>query len=137
MRVRKGYVDWKPPKGSVTDNPHHTGHPHAGRLLESDTPDGTGTRANVLTFMPGSRTYWHRHDQGQILYIISGEGRVASETGEKVKVKIGDIIHTPAGERHWHGAGPDTAMAHLAIATGGYEWFEEVSEEEYLEGFDD
>jgi quercetin dioxygenase-like cupin family protein len=43
---------------------------------------------------------------------------VATE-GEEVRVRAGDVVVIPAGEKHWHGATPTTAMAHLAIGTPG------------------
>lgn len=40
------------------------------------------------------------------------------------------------GEKHWHGAAPTTAMAHIAIvekaAENSTEWMEKVSDEQYL-----
>ena len=47
----------------------------------------------------------------------------------------GDVIWTPPGVEHWHGASPTTAMTHIAI----YEhvngnvvtWLEHVTDAEY------
>jgi len=50
----------------------------------------------------------------------------------------GDVVIIPAGEKHWHGAAPTTAMAHIAIvekaAENSTEWMEKVSDEQYLAG---
>ncbi len=45
----------------------------------------------------------------------------------------GDTVYAPAGERHWHGAAPDSPMMHLSITYGGAtEWdAEKVSDEDY------
>ena len=42
------------------------------------------------------------------------------------------------GEKHWHGAAPDTAMVHIALQEhldGKHvEWMEHVSDEQYGQG---
>lgn len=47
----------------------------------------------------------------------------------------GDIVWIPADVKHWHGATPDTAMTHIAIAEAvdgsPVTWLEPVSEAEY------
>ena len=43
----------------------------------------------------------------------------------------GDVIVTPPGEWHWHGAAPDHFMAHLAFTEGDTEWGDHLSDEEY------
>jgi quercetin dioxygenase-like cupin family protein len=48
------------------------------------------------------------------------------------------VIWIGPGEKHWHGATPTTAMAHIAIyeALDGKsaDWMEKVSEEQYQDG---
>ncbi|MCS7145809.1 MAG: cupin domain-containing protein [Nitrososphaerota archaeon] len=70
--------------------------------------------AAIVTFRPGSRTKLHTHDHEQILFVVRGRGYVGTEN-EEWEVGEGDIILIPAGERHWHGAGPNSEFAHLAI----------------------
>ena len=41
-------------------------------------------RATNVSFTPGARTNWHQHPVGQILYVVSGVGRVQLE-GEQVQ----------------------------------------------------
>jgi quercetin dioxygenase-like cupin family protein len=48
-----------------------------------------------------------------------------------VTIRAGDIVHTPGGEWHWHGAAPDRFMTHLAVSEGDAEWGEAVSAAEY------
>jgi quercetin dioxygenase-like cupin family protein len=43
---------------------------------------------------------------------------VATETEQKV-VSVGDVIHFPAGEKHWHGATTDSAFSHIYISRSG------------------
>jgi quercetin dioxygenase-like cupin family protein len=85
--------------------------------------------ANVF-FNPGARTHWHTHEGGQILLMVAGEGIVADDDGP-VHVRAGDVVWTPPGVRHWHGASPDHFLLHLAISLQGVEWHEPVPEDEY------
>ncbi|GAA2773451.1 hypothetical protein [Nonomuraea dietziae] len=44
----------------------------------------------------------------------------------------GDVVYTPLGEEHWHGAAPDHFMVHLALWEGDdTTWLEHVSDAEY------
>ena len=84
-------------------------------------------RVNNITFMPGARTHWHRHSEGQLLIILLGRGRVSTDT-ESFEVRAGDAVYSPPGERHWHGASDDQMMAHLAISIGETQWEDPVQE---------
>jgi quercetin dioxygenase-like cupin family protein len=50
-------------------------------------------------------------------------------------VRPGDTVWFAPGERHWHGAGPETGMVHIAYheAVDGthVDWLEPVSEADY------
>jgi quercetin dioxygenase-like cupin family protein len=89
----------------------------------------------TVTFEPGARTAWHTHPLGQTLLVIFGLGRVQREGGPVETIRPGDIVWFPPGEKHWHGAAPDCAMSHVAIAEalGGksVEWMEKVTDEQY------
>ncbi|CDY78993.1 Transcriptional regulator [Caballeronia glathei] len=88
------------------------------------------TVANVF-FSPGARTYWHAHEQGQILQVTSGCGWICVDGGEPQMIRQGDVVWIGANERHWHGAGSDTYMVHTATSLGKTMWSEEVAEEVY------
>jgi quercetin dioxygenase-like cupin family protein len=63
-----------------------------------------------------------------VLYILEGEGRVGNES-EEVQVRAGDVVYTPPGEKHWHGAAPGHTMTHLSITNvGSPEWLGPVEE---------
>jgi len=70
----------------------------------------------VVTFAPGARSAWHKHPAGQILIVTSGTGWVQEEGGEKREIKPGDVVWTPPGVKHWHGATATTSMSHIAIS---------------------
>jgi quercetin dioxygenase-like cupin family protein len=78
-----------------------------------------GVRLTVVTFKDGARTYWHSHPGEQVLFVLDGEGRVGNEAGEEAVIKKGDVVHTPPGEMHWHGAMPGKNMTHISITTVG------------------
>ena len=72
-------------------------------------------RVNTVRFAPGARTAWHSHPCGQTLYVTDGRGLVQSRGGRVMEIRPGDVIYTPPGEEHWHGAARDHFMTHLAL----------------------
>jgi quercetin dioxygenase-like cupin family protein len=75
-------------------------------------------RIGLVRFEAGGRNVFHTHTFDQVLYVTEGEGIVATEQ-EEHRIRTGDAVVIPAGEKHWHGATPTTAMAHLAIGIPG------------------
>lgn len=94
-------------------------------------PTLDGNSVTTVFFAPGARTYWHRHENGQLLQVLAGRGLIRSEGGEPCVITAGDTVWVPAGERHWHGAAPDSFMTHTAISLGVTRWEEEVADTEY------
>ncbi len=95
-----------------------------------------GARLLRVLFEPGSRTNWHTHPEGQFLFVVTGVGRAGTEEGEIQEIEAGDTVFFGPGEKHWHGAGPDTFMVHMALnpaltTEGDTEWLEPVTDEEY------
>jgi quercetin dioxygenase-like cupin family protein len=82
-------------------------------------------------FTPCAHTAWHRHTLGQTLYVTEGEGFVQARGGPLIRIRPGDVIVTPPGEWHWHGATPNTFMTHLALTEGDTEWGEHLTDHEY------
>jgi quercetin dioxygenase-like cupin family protein len=117
----KGPADWF--TGTVRIDPLFN-------AIESGRLGGAG-----VTFEPGARTAWHTHPLGQTLIITAGCGWVQREGGPIEEVHPGDVVQFPAGEKHWHGATPTTAMSHIAIQEAldgkAVEWLEHVSNEQY------
>jgi quercetin dioxygenase-like cupin family protein len=97
--------------------------------------NGSRLSASSVHFTPGARTAWHTHPLGQTLHVISGVGRVQAKGGPVREIKAGDTVWIPPGEKHWHGAGPNTGMVHIAMqeALDGkhVEWMEHVTDAEY------
>ncbi len=110
-----------------------TGTVWSDPLIEAPAP--ARVRAWRVSFEPGARTAWHTHPLGQTLHVLSGAGRTQAWNGPIIEIRAGDTVWIPPGEKHWHGAAPETAMIHLAIqeALGGsyVTWLEHVSHEQY------
>ncbi|WP_281978997.1 (R)-mandelonitrile lyase [Pseudorhizobium flavum] len=91
--------------------------------------------AATVTFEPGARTAWHTHPLRQTLIVVSGLGRVQREGGPMQEIRPGDVVWFEPGEKHWHGAGPTTAMSHIAIQEHldgkVVDWMEHVTQEQF------
>ena len=89
----------------------------------------------TVSFEAGARTAWHTHPLGQTLFIISGTALIQKEGGPVETANPGDLVWIPPLVKHWHGATPDSPMAHLAVseALNGttVTWLEKVSDEQY------
>src|SRR3982075_4540087 len=92
---------------------YFTGTVRVDALFEA--PDPARVRGASVTFEPGARTAWHTHPLGQTLIVTSGVGRVQRWGGPVEEIRAGDVVWTPPGGKHWHGASPTTAMTHIAI----------------------
>ena len=102
--------------------------------LFDPTPSSRVSGASV-TFEPGARSAWHTHPLGQRLIVTAGTGRVQRWGGPLEEIREGDVVWTPPGVKHWHGAAPTTSMTHTAIqeAVDGRNvvWLEKVSDAQY------
>lgn len=102
-------------------------------IVEAEAP--ARVRAVLVAFEPGARTAWHTHPLGQTLYVTSGAGLAQSEGGPIRPIRAGDTVWFAPGERHWHGAGPKTAMTHIAIQEAldgvSVNWADKVTDEQY------
>jgi quercetin dioxygenase-like cupin family protein len=118
---------------SIGGPENFTGHALRTPLFSGFAP--SRMLGGMVAFDPGARTVWHTHPIGQILIITSGCGRVQVWGGSVNEVKAGDVVWFAPGEKHWHGAAPNTGMSHIAIVeTAGAEsttWLEPVTDEQY------
>ena len=80
----------------------------------------TPTRVPFLNGRTDDISIWWTHTQNcdQVLIVTSGSGMVPNER-EQREIKVGDVVHIKAGERHWHGAKTDTTMGHITITLVG------------------
>ena len=100
-----------------------------------DPNESRRAAAASVTFEPGGRTAWHIHPLGQTLIVTAGCGWVQREGSPVEEIHPVDVVWFEPNEKHWHGAGPTTAMTHIAIqeALDGKvaEWLEHVTDEQY------
>lgn len=99
------------------DSPLFTGGPVTRQPLV--TPNmGNDFNINIVNFSPGARNKMHIHTSDQVLFVTVGKGIIATETEQEV-ITTGDVVHIHAGEKHWHGATPDSAFSHIALTAKG------------------
>lgn len=117
----KGPADWF--TGTVRIDPLFNPH------------DPERVQGASVTFEPGARTAWHTHPLGQTLIVTAGFGRVQRWGGPVEEIRPGDTVWFPPGEKHWHGAAPQTALTHIALqeVKDGkvVDWLEHVSDDQY------
>jgi quercetin dioxygenase-like cupin family protein len=109
---------------------YFTGTVRIDPLFQANAPSHTS--GAYVTFEPGARSAWHTHPPGQTLIVTAGLGRVQRWGGPIEEIRQGDAVWIPPGQKHWHGASPNTAMTHIAIQehVDGkvVEWMEKVSD---------
>jgi quercetin dioxygenase-like cupin family protein len=110
-----------------------TGNVRIDFLFDAQEPARAGGAS--VTFEPGARTAWHTHPLGQTLIVTSGFGWVQREGDKIQEIRPGDVVWFEPGEKHWHGASPETAMTHIAIQEAldgeAVEWMEKVTDKDY------
>lgn len=94
-------------------------------------PSTANVGINNVFFAPGGRTFWHEHEQGQVLHVTGGRGWVCVEGSEPQQIRAGDVVWIGPHERHWHGASEGSFMIHMAISLGKAQWQEAVSAQDY------
>ena len=91
----------------------------------------------IVRFAPGARTAWHSHARGQYLRVTAGVARFGDRDGTVIEVHPGQTIYTPPGQDHWHGAGSDCFMEHIAMLESADDpaettvWKEHITDDEY------
>ena len=112
---------------------YFTGRVRQDPIIEA--PEPSRLRAVTVTFEPGARTVWHTHPLGQMLVVTAGKGLVQSWGGPVREIRAGDTVWFEPGEKHWHGAAPDTALTHIALQEAldgkAVDWLEPVSDAQY------
>ncbi len=109
-----------------------TGSQFTGAVFPHLTmPSTDGVTINTVNFTPCARTYWHSHENGQILIVLAGQGLIQSAGGPVSVMRAGDTVWAAPGEGHWHGASSDSFVTHTAISLGVTSWAGPVSEEQF------
>src|SRR5262245_58705925 len=113
---------------------------HLGRGIRSGEPSGLrssvttggvwsdilmnsgGARSVSMICQPGARTHWHKHEGGQFIYTVSGEGWIQERGGELVTLSPGDVVWTEPGVEHWHGASKSCLVTQIMLHIGDVTW---------------
>ena len=118
------------------DPQYFTGEVSMQPLVTAPAP--ARLRGVSVSFQPGARTAWHTHPLGQTLIVTAGNG-LAQVEGEAIRpLAEGDVVWFEPGEKHWHGAAPDSAMTHIALQEAqdgnAVTWLEHVTDAQYAGG---
>jgi quercetin dioxygenase-like cupin family protein len=120
------------PKGELSTAKNHTGNIWLSELNVGDSTFESSIAQAV--YGAGAKLDWHVHPGGQVLLITEGTGYY-QEKGKPIQiVHKGDVIKCPPGVEHWHGAGPNSSFAYIAVTPtqkGKTVWLKPVTDEEY------
>ena len=120
-------------RGQPGPGENFTGAVRVDTLFQPHAP--ARTSGALVPFEPGARTAWHTHPLGQVLIVTAGTGRVQRWGHPADEIRQGDVVWIPPGQKHWHGAAPNSSMAHIGIVEQldgkAVDWMEKVSEAQY------
>ncbi|WP_454818824.1 cupin domain-containing protein [Labrys neptuniae] len=109
-----------------------TGQVFLDQFIAAEGP--SRLNATAVTFSPGARTAWHKHDFRQILIATVGHGFVQIEGEPARSLYPGDVAVVPPDTVHWHGAAAGSLFTHIALLeteAAGTCWLHHVSGEDY------
>jgi quercetin dioxygenase-like cupin family protein len=95
----------------------------AGRSLLrfiSKAVESDAVSVNLVSFDAGARSRPHSHDADQLLLFTSGEGVVAVDGEDDVRVREGGFAMLRGGVVHMHGASDAGPATHLSIMPTGH-----------------
>ena len=99
---------------------------------KSETMDGKDLSVARRSFEAGARSYWHSHDNGQLLLVDSGRMRTQKKGGPLKELGKGESDYTGPKIVHWHGAAPGQALLQINVGFGGQtQWLEAVTDVQY------
>ena len=99
---------------SIGSSDTFTGRVRVEGRFQRATPARIG--GATVVFDAGAHTAWHTHPLGQTLIVTAGSGLVQHWGGPIQVIRPGDVVWIPPDVKHWHGASPNEAMTHIAIA---------------------
>jgi quercetin dioxygenase-like cupin family protein len=94
--------------------------------------DGKDLSVARRRFDAGARTYWHSHDNGQLLLVEKGRMRTQKRGQGVRELGAGESDYTAPNVQHWHGATPAEELVQINVGfSGGTKWLEEVTPAQY------
>jgi quercetin dioxygenase-like cupin family protein len=83
-------------------------------------------------FEAGARSYWHSHDNGQLLYVEAGRMWTQKRGQAKHELGPGESDYAGPNVVHWHGATGQSHLIQVNVGFGGStKWLEAVPEADY------
>src|SRR3989344_2541536 len=76
--------------------------------------EGSDLSIDYVHFPKGVNNMFHKHSNDQVLIVTKGKGFVETKD-KKHTLKEGDVIWTPAGEIHRHGAVSGSEFTHISV----------------------
>jgi quercetin dioxygenase-like cupin family protein len=98
----------------------------------STAMDSKGLAVARRRFEPGARTYWHSHDNGQLLFVEDGRMWAQKRGQGKHDLGPGESDYTGPNVVHWHGAPATGHLIQVNVGFGGEaRWLEAVTDADY------
>jgi quercetin dioxygenase-like cupin family protein len=99
---------------------------------KSSPMEGKDLTVARRSFEPGARTFWHSHDNGQLLLVEDGRMKTQKKGGPVKELGKGESDYTGANVVHWHGAVPGQTLIQINVGFGGTtKWLEQVTDAQY------
>jgi 4-carboxymuconolactone decarboxylase len=99
---------------------------------KSETMDGKDLSVARRHFDAGARTYWHSHDNGQLLLVEKGRMRTQKRGQGVRELGAGESDYTAPNVQHWHGATANEDLVQINVGfSGGTKWLEPVTDADY------
>lgn len=80
--------------------------------------EGSDLSIDYVHFPKGVHNKFHKHANDQVLIVTEGTGFVETKN-KRVTLKKGDVVWTPAGEVHRHGASRGSKFTHISVTRAG------------------
>jgi quercetin dioxygenase-like cupin family protein len=93
--------------------------------------DGKDLSVARRSFEAGARTFWHSHDNGQLLLVEDGRMRTQKKGGPIRELGKGESDYAGPNVVHWHGASGQPLVQVNVGFGGATKWLEEVTDAEY------
>ena len=117
-------VAWMETQAPAGQAPQFTG--------KSETMDGKDLSVARRHFDAGARTYWHSHDNGQLLLVEKGRMRTQKRGQAMKDMGPGESDYTAPNVQHWHGGTPTQELVQINVGfSGGTKWLEPVTDTDY------
>jgi quercetin dioxygenase-like cupin family protein len=90
-----------------------TGTVYVDTVVTPSDPSRLG--AASVHFVPGARTAWHTHPNGQTIYVTEGVGLAQRRGGPVEVIRPGDRVFFEPGKDHLNGGARNHFMTHIAM----------------------